>query len=70
MWQLFHILPLLVGDLVPTTDVHYKNFLTLQEISAILCTDIITDEHPGYLRNLIQQYLSGLLGINITFKCY
>ena len=37
MWQLFHILPLLiVGDIAPS-DQHYKCFMLLQDIACVLC---------------------------------
>ena len=58
MWQLFHMIPLLIGDRIPSDDDHYKCFMLLQEISAILCTDVVTVDHPPYLRVLIAEYLS------------
>jgi hypothetical protein len=60
IWQLYHIIPFLIGDCVPKSDPHLACYLLLQEISSILCTDIITEDLPPYLRVLIQEYLSSL----------
>ena len=74
IWQLFHILPLLIGDLVPVGDAHYINFMALQEISAILCADVITADQLAYLQILIQEYLSNLTSlypdVSLTPKCH
>ena len=41
-------------------DEHLHCFLLLQEISCILCTDVVCEGHPAYLRILVQDYLSTL----------
>jgi hypothetical protein len=60
MWQLFHIIPFLVGEAIPKHDQHLECFLLLNEISTILCADTISEESPSYLRVIVQDYLSML----------
>jgi hypothetical protein len=61
MWQLFNLIPLLIGDRIPRGDEHYQCFMLLQEISAILCADALPVEQPAYLRILIAEYLSEMV---------
>ena len=74
MWQLFHMMPLLIGDRIPFDDDHYKSFMLLQEISSILCTDVVTVDHPPYLRVLIDDYLNEFVRLHpnrpLTPKCH
>ena len=61
MWQLFHMIPLLLGNRFSRCDEHYHCFMLLQEITAILCCDVMTEDQPSYLRVLIAQYLEDMV---------
>ena len=64
MWQLFHMMPLIIGDSILRDDEHYHCFMLLQEIAAILCSDIIINDHPAYLRVLIAEYLAEMVRLH------
>ena len=56
MLLLFHVLPLLLGDLLKD-DPHYNCFLQLQEITSIVLSPVICASQVPYLRLLIKEYL-------------
>ncbi len=60
MWELFHILPLIIGEEVPHEDQHYDCFMQLQEIAAILFSPVVAAEQIPFLRIKIQGYLEQL----------
>lgn len=57
MWQLFHILPLLIGGDIAPSDQHYKCFMLLQDIACVLCSPVIALEQIPLLRITIHDYL-------------
>jgi hypothetical protein len=59
-WQLFHVLPFLVGDCISEDNEHLRCYLLLQDIASILCTDAVTTDRPAFLRLIVQDYLTTL----------
>ena len=57
MWELFHILPLLLFRSVPPSNQHYLCFMKLQQISMIICSPVISIHQIPFLRILIREYL-------------
>ncbi len=57
MWELYHILPLVIGDDIPPDDSHYLCFMKLQEVSTIVFSPLVAVDQIPFLRILIQQYL-------------
>ena len=60
MWELFHILPLLIGDDFPDDDDHYHCFLQLQSIATILFSSTVAMDQVPFLRLQIQEYLQNV----------
>ena len=60
MWELFHILPLLIGDDFTEDDDHYHCFLQLQTIAMLLFSTAVAVDQIPFLRLLIQEYLQNL----------
>ena len=61
MWELFHVLPLLIGRSVAPVDMrHYQCFLQLQQIAAIVCSPVIAVPQIAFLRVIIRDYLREL----------
>ena len=56
VWTLVTILPLLVGDLIPEDDDHYKCFCTLLKISSIATAREIHVDTVVYMRVLIEEH--------------
>ena len=57
MWELFHILPLLLFRSVPPSNQHYLCFMKLQQISMIIFSPVISINQIPFLRILISEYL-------------
>ena len=57
MWELFNILPFLVGKQFPPCNPHYDCFMLLNDISTILFSPVIAHDQIPFLRVQIQQYL-------------
>ena len=57
-WCLGRYLPLLVGDVVPTDDEKWENFLCLLKIIQFIFAPIIIDDEVDYLQMLIEDYLT------------
>ena len=53
MWLLGRLLPVAIGDLVPTDHAHWNNYLLLLDIMDRLFAPVILREDPGYLESLI-----------------
>ena len=51
-----HILPLLIGDLVPDDDECYELFLKLMDITDILFSPTTSDDYSAYLATLIREH--------------
>lgn len=51
-----HILPLLIGDLVPDDDECWELFLNLMDITDILFSPKTSDDYAAYLTTLIQEH--------------
>lgn len=57
MWELFHILPIILGEDIPPGDNHYECFMKLQSISAIVFSPAIALDQVPLLQLEIRQYL-------------
>jgi len=74
MWQLFHILPLLIGGDIAPSDQHYKCFMLLQDIACVLCSLVITLEQIPLLCIMIHDYFEMFTALYpnrpLTPKCH
>ena len=59
MWELFHIIPFLIGTELPIDDPHYKCFMLLTDVASILFSPIIAKDQVPFLKILIKEYLEG-----------
>lgn len=57
MWELFHILPLLLFKSVTPSNQHYLCFMKLQQISMIICSPVISIHQIPFLQILTSEYL-------------
>ena len=51
-----HILPLLVGDLIPDDDEYWELFLKMMDITDILFSPKTSDDHAAYVATLIREH--------------
>ena len=58
MWCLARLLPLMIGDLVPTDDDIWENYLTLLDIVDYALAPRTTKEKAAYLAVLVEDFLS------------
>ena len=58
MWCLAHLLPLLIGDLVPPDDTKWINFLMLLTCLDYSFAPVMTDSKCDFLAMLIEDFLS------------
>lgn len=58
MWNLAVYFPLMIGNLIPDDDEEWKCFLLLLDILQICVSWIISVDLVGYLKDLIDSYLS------------
>ena len=56
MWCLSMLLPLMIGDKVPESDLRWKNFLRLLEIIDILFAPVLSEDNVAYLHFLIEAH--------------
>lgn len=56
MWCLIRLLPLIVGDLIPIEDPHWKNFLLLLDICDYVSAPVVSRGVAGHLRILIWEH--------------
>lgn len=56
MMTLIHILPIIVGDKIPSDDLNYQCFLVLLQIFKICIAPAVTDRTIPYLRVLIEEH--------------
>lgn len=57
MWCLSRLLPLIIGQLVPEDDDHWKNFLLLLRITDFVFSPVLSRTSAMYLVYLIDDYL-------------
>ena len=57
MWELFYVMPLLIGAEIAPDDQQYQCFLLLQDVASIMCSPIIAVEQIPLLRLMIHEYL-------------
>ena len=55
MWLLGHLLPYLLGEYVPETDDHWKNYVLMVTITGLLLSPVISHDGVGYLGMLIEE---------------
>lgn len=63
MWELFHILPLLIGEDIPHEDQHYYCFMQLQTIATLIFSPSVAVDQIPFLRLEIQQYLENFKAV-------
>lgn len=56
MWLLGRLLPLVIGDMVPTGDGKWENFLRVMRIVDLLFSPTITEDLVGYLSRMIEEH--------------
>lgn len=56
MWLLGRILPLIIGDLVPSDDDYWLNFLLMMDIVDLLFSPKIAEDDAPYLVSLINDH--------------
>ena len=57
MWELFHLLPFVIGTDMPNNDTHYACFMLLNDVASILFSPIIAKDQIPLLKLLIKEYL-------------
>ena len=57
MWELFHILPLILCNTILPENQHYQCFMKLQQLSMIVCLPVVSADQIPFLRMLIREYL-------------
>ena len=57
IWELFYILPFVIGKDMPPDDAHYACFKQLNDIATIVFSPVIADDQISLLRLYIEQYL-------------
>lgn len=74
MWELFHILPFIIGTRLSLSDPHYACFMLLNDTSTILFSPVIARDQISYLSVLIKQYFEQFTSIyphrELTPKCH
>ena len=55
-WCLIHLLPLMIGDLIPEDNSYWGCFLILLDIVDFVCAPETTVCVAGYLRDLIKEH--------------
>lgn len=59
MWELFHVMPLLVGCYEEVSmNPHYLCFMRLQQIAALVLSPSVSARQIPYIRILIGEYLA------------
>ena len=56
MWCLCRLLPLMIGDKIPETDIRWQNFLRLLEIIDLLFAPVLSQDDIAYLAFLIEEH--------------
>lgn len=56
MWLLGRLLPMMVGDKVPTDDEHWTNFLDLLKITDLLLAPELTEDDVSYTSVMITDH--------------
>ena len=52
MWLLAKLLPLIIGQYIPSDDEHWENFLLMMRIAGYLFSPKITSDDAAYLQVL------------------
>ena len=58
MWNLVRFLPLIVGQKVPESNLHWQNFLLLLTIIDIIFAPVLSSNRISYLSMLIEDHHS------------
>ena len=56
MWCLCRLLPLMIAENIPDTDLRWQNFLRLLEIIDITFAPVLSNDQVAYLRFLIEEH--------------
>ena len=56
MWLLGRLLPAMVGQFIPISDEHWKNFLLMLQISSYLLAPSLTVDDAAFLQYQIQEH--------------
>lgn len=57
MWELFNMLPFIIGEKMPPNDLHYACFLLLNEIALLVFSPVIAKQQIPFLQLQIEEYL-------------
>lgn len=68
MLCLFRYLGLIIGDLIPENDKHWKIYILLRQIIDIVTSPRITKEDANFLKNLIQNFLELYIALGERLK--
>lgn len=59
MWCLGRFLPLIVGDLIPTEETHWDNYIILLDIVDEIFAPVTTPDRVDYIAMLVEDFLDG-----------
>lgn len=59
MWCLGCFLPLIVGDLVPSENLHWENYLMLLDIVDEIFAPVTTPDRADYVAMMVEDFLEG-----------
>ena len=65
LWLLGHLLPLMIGYLVPNDDEHWELFLQMMDIVDILFSPNSTEDHVSYVAVLINDHHKDFVGCTL-----
>ena len=57
MWELFSILPYIIGSKMPLNDPLYDCFMSLNDIAIVVFSPVIAHDQVSFLRLQIKEYL-------------
>ena len=57
MWELVNVLPVVIGNDMPSNDHHYGCFMLLNDMSSIIFSRVIARDQISLLRLMIKEYL-------------
>lgn len=63
MWCLLHLIPQMLGDVVPENDVYWNFLLELKEIVELTFANCLSESHVYLMILKIQDHLSAFLGL-------
>lgn len=68
MWCLCRLLPLMIADKVPESDLRWKNFLRLMEIIDILFAPVLSEDNVAYLHFLTEEHHKAFVNLYPSYS--